>query len=105
MFSNLSLSSISLATVTPSFVMRGAPNDLSRTTLRPLGPSVTLTALARISTPFIIFWRASEPNFTSLAAMVKTFHVFLHYNFCIKWDRQGCAFDYRNAIIARQIMP
>ena len=51
MFSNLSSSSISLATVTPSLVMRGAPNDLSRMTLRPLGPSVTFTALARISTP------------------------------------------------------
>jgi hypothetical protein len=37
MFSNLSESSISLATVTPSLVMRGAPNDLSMTTLRPFG--------------------------------------------------------------------
>jgi hypothetical protein len=35
MFSNLSSSSISFATVTPSLVMRGAPNDLSSTTLRP----------------------------------------------------------------------
>jgi hypothetical protein len=51
MFSNLSASSISLATATPSLVMRGAPNDLSRTTLRPLGPRVTLTASARMSTP------------------------------------------------------
>ena len=51
MFSNLSSSSISLATVTPSLVMRGAPKDLSMTTLRPLGPSVTFTALARMSTP------------------------------------------------------
>ena len=51
MFSNLSSSSISLATVTPSLVMRGAPKLLSRTTLRPLGPSVTFTALARMSTP------------------------------------------------------
>src|SRR3981081_2258613 len=38
MFSNLSSSSISLATVTPSLVMRGAPNDLSSTTFRPFGP-------------------------------------------------------------------
>src|SRR5262249_23744641 len=30
-----SSSSISLATVTPSLMMRGAPNDFSRTTLRP----------------------------------------------------------------------
>ena len=59
MFSNLSESSISLATVTPSLVMRGAPNDLSSTTLRPFGPSVTLTALARISTPRSIRSRAS----------------------------------------------
>ena len=50
-FSNLSLSSISLATETPSLVTVGAPNDLSKTTLRPLGPSVTLTALARVFTP------------------------------------------------------
>src|SRR5882672_8701424 len=69
MFSNLSWSSMSLATVTPSLVMRGAPNDLSSTTLRPLGPSVTPTALARISTPRSMRARASEPNFTSLAAM------------------------------------
>jgi hypothetical protein len=35
MFSNLFSSSISLATVTPSLVMRGAPNDLSSTTCGP----------------------------------------------------------------------
>src|SRR6266704_3146737 len=69
MFSNLSASSISLATVTPSLVMRGAPNDLSRTTLRPLGPKVTLTALARMSTPRSIRSRASELNLTSFAAI------------------------------------
>src|SRR5688500_16590613 len=70
MFSNLSSSSISLATVTPSLVMRGAPNDLSSTTLRPLGPRVTLTALARMSTPRSILSRASTENLTSLAAIV-----------------------------------
>ena len=59
MFSNLSASSISLATVTPSLVMRGAPSDLSRTTLRPLGPSVTFTASARMSTPRSMRSRAS----------------------------------------------
>src|SRR5919109_2318078 len=69
MFSNLSSSSISLATVTPSLVVRGAPNDFSITTLRPLGPSVTLTALARMSTPRNMRSRASVENFTSLAAM------------------------------------
>src|SRR6476646_6097298 len=70
MFSNLSSSSISLPTVTPSLVMRGAPYDLSRTTLRPFGPSVTLTALLRISTPRSIRSRASEEKRTSLADMM-----------------------------------
>src|SRR6187397_3150151 len=69
MFSNLSSSSISLATVTPSLVMRGAPKLLSRMTLRPLGPSVTFTALARMSTPRSILSRASVENLTSLAAI------------------------------------
>ena len=62
MFSNLSASSISLATVTPSLVMRGAPKDLSSTTLRPLGPRVTFTALARMSTPRSMRSRASPEN-------------------------------------------
>src|SRR6266851_2878161 len=70
MFSNLSPSSISLATATPSLVMRGAPNDLSMTTLRPFGPSVTRTALARVSTPRNMRSRASVENLTSLAAMI-----------------------------------
>src|SRR5215211_8829174 len=69
MFSNLSESSISLATVTPSLVMRGAPNDFSITSLRPFVPSVTFTASARISTPRSILSRASVEKRTSLAAM------------------------------------
>ena len=69
MFSNLSESSISLATVTPSLVIRGAPKLFSSTTLRPFGPSVTLTALFRISTPLSILVRASVENLTSLAAI------------------------------------
>jgi len=71
-FSNLSSSSISLATVTPSLVMRGAPNDFSMTTLRPFGPSVTFTALASVSTPRIMRSRASPENFTSFAAIVSS---------------------------------
>ena len=51
MFSNLSFSSISLATETPSLVTVGAPKERSSTTLRPLGPRVTLTASARMLTP------------------------------------------------------
>ncbi len=69
-FSNLSSNSISFATVTPSLVMRGAPNDLSSTTLRPFGPSVTLTALAKVLTPRNIRSRASVSNFISLAAIL-----------------------------------
>ncbi len=51
MFSSASFSSISFATVTPSLVMVGAPYFFSITTLRPLGPSVTLTASASVFTP------------------------------------------------------
>ncbi len=45
-FSYGSSSSISLAMLTPSFVMVGAPHFFSSTTLRPFGPRVTLTASA-----------------------------------------------------------
>src|SRR5436309_2089825 len=69
MFSNLSLSSISFATETPSLVTVGAPNERSRTTLRPFGPRVTLTASARTFTPATIFDRADSWNLTSLAAI------------------------------------
>ena len=61
MFSSGSLSSISLATVTPSLVMTGEPNFFSRTTFRPLGPSVTLTASASRFTPRSTAWRESFP--------------------------------------------
>jgi hypothetical protein len=61
MFSRGSLSSISLATVTPSLVMIGDPNFLSRTTFRPLGPRVTFTASASRLTPRRIDWRDSSP--------------------------------------------
>src|SRR5262249_3751136 len=42
---------------------------LSSTTLRPFGPSVTRTALARMSTPRSMRSRASLENLTSLAAI------------------------------------
>src|SRR5690606_9014587 len=70
MFSNLSFSSISLATETPSLVISGAPKLFSRTTLRPFGPRVAFTASARTFTPVSIFLRAESPNLTSLAAIV-----------------------------------
>ena len=69
MFSKRSASSISFATETPSLVTVGAPKDLSRMTLRPLGPRVTLTASARMLTPARSRWRAGSPNFTSLAML------------------------------------
>src|SRR5262245_38895180 len=69
MFSNLSGSSISLATVTPSFVTLGAPHDFSSTTLRPRGPSVTVTASASTLTPRSTFARASSLNFTIFGGM------------------------------------
>src|SRR5467141_2022973 len=69
MFSNLFSSSISLATVTPSFVMVGEPNDFSITTLRPLGPRVTFTASASVLTPLRMASRARTSNRISLAAI------------------------------------
>src|SRR5918993_214643 len=66
MFSNGSSSSTSLAIDTPSLVIVGAPHFLSRTTLRPFGPSVTLTALASLSTPASRARRASSSNLSSL---------------------------------------
>uniref|UniRef100_A0A0A9HG95 CPN60II n=1 Tax=Arundo donax TaxID=35708 RepID=A0A0A9HG95_ARUDO len=67
-FFTLSLNSMLLATVTPSFVTLGAPKLCSIITVRPLGPIVTLTASANSSTPLIIKARASTPNLMSLAA-------------------------------------
>ena len=69
-FSYLSASSISLATDTPSLVIVGAPKLFSSTTLRPFGPRVTLTALARVLTPFSMRARASSPKRTSLADII-----------------------------------
>src|ERR1700722_10601388 len=62
MFSSGSFRSISFATVTPSLVMVGEPYFLSRTTLRPLGPSVTFTASASWLTPRRIACRDCSPN-------------------------------------------
>ena len=60
MFSNGSGRWISLATLTPSWVIIGAPAIFSSTTLRPLGPSVTLTASASLLTPVSRYRRASS---------------------------------------------
>ena len=68
-FSNGSSNSISLATVTPSFVTVGAPNFLSITTLRPLGPRVILTAWESTSIPRLRLASASELNLRIFAAI------------------------------------
>src|SRR4051794_24338976 len=66
-FSYGSSSSTSLAIVTPSLVIVGAPHFLSMTTLRPRGPSVTFTALASASTPRSRARRAESSNSRVLA--------------------------------------
>src|SRR6185436_9952330 len=67
MFSSGSFRSISFATVTPSLVIVGDPNAVPRMTLRPFGPSVTLTAFARLFTPRRIAWREPSPYVIWLA--------------------------------------
>ena len=69
-FSNGSANSISRAIVTPSLVIVGAPNFLSKTTLRPFGPNVTFTAFAKASTPRPNARRASSLNNTSFAIII-----------------------------------
>src|SRR5206468_460184 len=69
---NLSSSSISLATVTPSLVTVGAPHDFSMTTLRPRGPSVAFTVSASALTPARMRERPASSNRISLAAMFRS---------------------------------
>src|SRR5690242_14916521 len=105
MFSNLSSSSTSFATVTPSLVTLGAPKDFSSTTLRPRGPSVTVTASARMFTPRRIFSRASWLNFTSLAAMSSPSSAFDHAeDVLLAHDEVFLAvdFDLRAGVLAEQ---
>src|SRR5690349_1497803 len=66
-------SSTSFATVTPSLVMVGAPHFLSITTLRPRGPSVTLTVSASLSTPRSSERRASSSNSRILGITTSTY--------------------------------
>src|SRR5215471_3641664 len=61
--------------VTPSLVIVGAPNFLSRTTLRPRGPRVTLTASARALTPCSSRCRASSEKLRIFAICVVPSHV------------------------------
>src|SRR3989440_12177329 len=66
-------SSTSFATVTPSLVMVGAPHFLSITTLRPRGPSVTLTVSASLSTPRSSARRAFSSNSRILGITTSTY--------------------------------
>ena len=66
MFWYLSLSSISLATDTPSLVMVGDPNFFSITALRPFGPRVAETAFATTFMPFLSI-RCIQARSASLA--------------------------------------
>ncbi|KAF1743935.1 hypothetical protein MXB_1094 [Myxobolus squamalis] len=52
MFMYLSAKEIAFATVTPSLVIFGPPNDCSITTFRPFGPSVEATSSLRRFIPF-----------------------------------------------------
>src|SRR6266568_3354662 len=104
MFSNLSESSISLATVTPSLVIRGAPNDLSSTTLRPFGPSVTRTAWVRMSTPRSILSRASTENFTSFAAMSLLLEDLFVWPLCVSSSLQSAKSGSMPSVRRRGVM-
>src|ERR1039457_267011 len=66
MFSKGSSSSTSRAIDTPPLVMVGAPNFFSMTTLRPFGPSVTLTVSASLLMPASSPRRAASSNFRIL---------------------------------------
>src|SRR5438874_4634317 len=70
MFANRSSSAMAFATVTPSLVISGAPNDCSRTTLRPFGPSVTLTASASVLMPWRMASRPRIPKTISFAICI-----------------------------------
>jgi len=72
-FASLSSRAMARAIVTPSFTICGAWYDsLCRTTLRPLGPSVTLTALATVLMPRASFCCPSSLKAIFLAASSAT---------------------------------
>src|SRR5665811_2582700 len=79
MFSHGSSSSISLAMVTPSLVIVGDPHFFSNTTLRPLGPRVTFTVSASLSTPAWRLRRASSLKRRSFAAITDQLLLSVHH--------------------------
>lgn len=62
MFWNLSLSSMPLATVTPSLVILGEPHDCSRITLRPYTKYMLVTASYITSYPSFYLWSHGYSN-------------------------------------------
>ncbi|CAB4855869.1 unannotated protein [freshwater metagenome] len=74
-FSHGSSRSISLAMETPSLVIVGAPHFFSKTTLRPRGPRVTLTASAKIFIPRSNPRRASSLKAICFAMSCARFHI------------------------------
>ena len=103
-FSNASSSSMSLAIVTPSLVISGAPYDLSSTTLRPLGPIVTLTVLANLLTPSSKAFLASIPYLISFAIVITS--KFIIYNQILTDKPDACLIiisDYLNDNIISSI--
>ena len=74
-FSTLSLSSIDLATVTPSLVEIGIPISCSIITFRPEGPRVAVTASASLSTPSASLFLASFENVIFLLISINQFLV------------------------------
>jgi hypothetical protein len=85
-----------LATVTPSFVIVGEPKDFSRTTFRPLGPSVTLTASARVLTPLSIRSLAEDPKAIIFAGIF----LFLHFRIELFQDAQDVVFFHEDMLDA-----
>ncbi len=59
--------------ITKDGVTVGAPHFLSKATLRPLGPSVALTASANVSTPIFRLRRASSLKTNCLAISTLSF--------------------------------
>ena len=79
MFSYGSSNSISLAIETPSLVIKGVPNFLSKITFLPLGPKVTFTVSANLSTPTCIALLASSPNFNDFAIFISSYFLLFYY--------------------------
>src|SRR3954465_1412007 len=102
MFSNGSSSSMSRAIVTPSLVIVGDPNFLSRTTLRPLGPMVTRTASARRSTPRLSDRRAVSSKISCLAKVVppEVVSVVVRQSVPAARSRPGSADDREDVLLA-----